>query len=551
MKICLVTTFPPSRGGLSEYGFHIASELQRNSFLSLTVLADTVGGKEPEPDGFSVDRCWSFNDVNSPARLLSAIRRHEPDVVWFNLLFTTFGHNPFVAFCGLATPLLTRLSGLYTHVTLHHLMDAIDLKDAGVRFPRLYRAAGGFATRMLLMSNSVTVLMPAYRKILFEHYGERNVHVRPHGILSFLPEYPDFSRRGNPTHRLLAFGKWGTYKRLEPMIEAFDLIAKSLPNVKLVVAGGDHPRTPGYVAAMAKRFEDDPRMEFTGYVAEEEIPELFRTASVAVMPYSSAAGSSGVAHLACAFGVPIVSADISDFRQMAEEEGLAIDFYRPSDTQDLAKQVASLLQSPEQQEEMARRNFSAALRMTMPQIIHEYIRHFGIERQTKALKSMTRLRRLPRWLPAGLFAPSMARQKHLRWSDRSAFSYMPGARKSSSLLDRDGLRGGTLDAHRNPVDGNGVGRSGNGSNGNGGSGGAGLPHSPSSAGAKQDGHTEYHAGDPGATDPLLLDIEQGKASDSQYEPTGSDGHFLSPRFRHTNDPRNTSRRYGKDGTSAS
>jgi len=110
-------------------GFHIASELQRNSFLSLTVLADTVGGKEPEPDGFSVDRCWSFNDVNSPARLLSAIRRHEPDVVWFNLLFTTFGHNPFVAFCGLATPLLTRLSGLYTHVTLHHLMDAIDLKD--------------------------------------------------------------------------------------------------------------------------------------------------------------------------------------------------------------------------------------------------------------------------------------------------------------------------------------------------------------------------------------------------------------------------------------
>jgi len=240
MKICLVTTFPPSRGGLSEYGFHIASELQRNSFLSLTVLADTVGGKEPEPDGFSVDRCWSFNDVNSPARLLSAIRRHEPDVVWFNLLFTTFGHNPFVAFCGLATPLLTRLSGLYTHVTLHHLMDAIDLKDAGVRFPRLYRAAGGFATRMLLMSNSVTVLMPAYRKILFEHYGERNVHVRPHGILSFLPEYPDFSRRGNPTHRLLAFGKWGTYKRLEPMIEAFDLIAKSLPNVKLVVAGGVH-----------------------------------------------------------------------------------------------------------------------------------------------------------------------------------------------------------------------------------------------------------------------------------------------------------------------
>src|SRR5882724_10342353 len=84
MKICLVTTFPPSRGGLSEYGFHVASELQRNSFLSLTVLADTLDGKGPDPDGFAVDRCWSFNDPNSSTRLLRAIHGHKPDVVWFN-----------------------------------------------------------------------------------------------------------------------------------------------------------------------------------------------------------------------------------------------------------------------------------------------------------------------------------------------------------------------------------------------------------------------------------------------------------------------------------
>ena len=144
---------------------------------------------------------------------------------------------------------------------------------------------------MLLMANSVTVLMPTYRKILLEQYGRQNVHVRAHGILSYLPEYPDFSLRGNPVHRLLAFGKWGTYKRLEPMLQAFELIAKRLSNVKLVVAGGDHPRTPGYVASIAKQFASDPRVEFTGYVAEEEIPDLFRTATVAMMPYSSSTGS--------------------------------------------------------------------------------------------------------------------------------------------------------------------------------------------------------------------------------------------------------------------
>src|SRR5262249_8777824 len=196
---------------------------------------------EPEIDGFSVVRCWKFDDPASPLAVLNEIRRLKPDVVWFNLIFTTFGHNPLVAFCGLTLPVLSRLTGCYTHVTLHHLMDTVDLDDLGVRFPRLYRAAGAMATRILLMSNSVSVLMPAYRKILQERYQGDNVHMRSHGLLSGRPEYPDFSARGNPIRKIVAFGKWGTYKRLEGLLEAFDEVVKRVPNVKLIIAGADHP----------------------------------------------------------------------------------------------------------------------------------------------------------------------------------------------------------------------------------------------------------------------------------------------------------------------
>src|SRR3984957_3869699 len=105
MKICLVTTFPPSTGGLSEYGFHIAQELQSNPFLSLTVLADQLSTENAEPEGFSVVRCWSFNGLGGVFRLLKAVNRLKPDVVWFNLLFSTYGPNPVVAFYSLMTPL--------------------------------------------------------------------------------------------------------------------------------------------------------------------------------------------------------------------------------------------------------------------------------------------------------------------------------------------------------------------------------------------------------------------------------------------------------------
>ena len=207
MKICLVTAFPPSRRGLNEYGYHIARELQQDPLLSLTILADELedGASTRELDDFNVQRPWKFNSLANPVRLLGAIRELQPHVVWFNLLFSSFGNQPADAFAGLAIPALTRLAGFYTHVTLHHLMENIDLNDAGVRFPRLYRKAGAVATRMLLMANSVSVLLPAYRRTLMERYHRENVHFRAHGIFSARPEYPNFSLRGNPGHRILAW----------------------------------------------------------------------------------------------------------------------------------------------------------------------------------------------------------------------------------------------------------------------------------------------------------------------------------------------------------
>src|ERR1700734_1345046 len=466
MKICLVTPFPPSQGGLSEYGLHIANELQRNRFIRLPVFADALSSPQPELEGFAVERCLSFDDAASSVRILTAIRKQKPDVVWFNLLFSTFGRNPLIAFAGLLTPLLSRLNGCYTHVTLHHLMDTVNLQDAGVRYARTYRWAGALATRMLLVSNSVSVLAPGYRKILHEKYGRDNVHLRSHGIRSREPEFPDLSRRGNPKHRILAFGKWGTYKRLELMIEAFQYVSKALPNARLVVAGGNHPQAAGYVESMKKKCAANPKIEFTGYVHEERLPDLFQRSSLAVMPYSSSTGCSGVAHLACAYGVPIVCADLEDFRQMADGEGMAIEFYKPGDAKDLAACLIRFLTDPVRQQTMAEQNFSAALRMTMPNIVLKYLRHFELEQRTVALRQITRFRRLPSWVPSKSFLLRLMTRNSLGWVHRSAL-HRPASGNSNnghSVSNRSTDRslnnhvdgGGKLAGTRIPMNGNGV-----------------------------------------------------------------------------------------------
>src|SRR5579863_8533044 len=405
MKICLVATFPPSGRQLNEYAFYIARELKRNPRISLTILADELtdyefatdengnslrAEEQQELPGFDVIRCWKFNSLATPTRLLSAINRVKPDVVWFNLVFSSFAtpDYPVAAFAGLCVPDLTRALGYYTHITLHHIIEHVDFASAGVRQEKMFRLGSDIATRTLLKANSVSVLLSGYRRTLIEKYSAHNVLLGTHGTFAHRPSPPDFSKRGNPEHRVLAIGHWGTYKRLETLMEAFPAVLKKVPNAKLIVAGANHHTRPGYWESIRESHNMGSRVEFRGYVPEEAIPDLFRTASVVVMPYDSATGSSGPAHQACEYGVPIVCADISDFRDMAADEDMAVRFYQVGNAGDLADQLTAILQSPEQQRRMAEQNFSAAIQMTLPSVVRNYLRWFELKRRKKEVGSL-------------------------------------------------------------------------------------------------------------------------------------------------------------------
>jgi glycosyltransferase involved in cell wall biosynthesis len=399
MKICLVATFPPSGRQLNEYAFHLARELQRIAHVDLTVLADELtdyefatdangnplNGHRSELPGFKVVRCWKFGSLTTPVRLLKWIRRVNPDVVWFNLVFSSFAtpKNPVAAFAGLSSPALARASGFYTHITLHHIIEHVDVAAAGVQRERILRIGSDVATRALLKAHSISVLLSRYHRTLMAKYSAQNVLLGTHGTFASLPSPPDFTKRGNPEFRILAIGHWGTYKRLETLMEAFPSVLKKVPKARLIVAGANHHTKAGYWESIRARQPANLPIEFRGYVAEAEIPELFGTSSIVVMPYDSATGSSGPAHQACEYGVPIVCADIPEFREMAADEGMAVRFYKKSDPTHLAEQLAVILQSPELQSEMAERNYAAGVQMNMANVVRNYLRWFELNRCKK------------------------------------------------------------------------------------------------------------------------------------------------------------------------
>jgi glycosyltransferase involved in cell wall biosynthesis len=380
MRISLVTSFPPSRGDLNEYGYHLACALRDDPHVDLDILADDVPSEEI--GGFNVHRCWSFDSIFNPIRLLGAIRESHPDVVWFNIGFSTFARSPIAAFLALAVPAIARRMGYYTHITLHTVFERINLQDAGVRFPGLYRSAGRIATRLLLLSGDMSVLLPSFQKEILSKYGVSadRVQARPHGAFGEVKgarvQQSDPANSRSAVRSILAFGYWGTYKKVDLLLDSIDAIRRGVPNAVLVIAGANHPSAPGYLESLQAKWHGHPGIRFLGYVPETELDALFKSATVLVLPYSSAAGTSGVVHQACQYGLPMVAAAIPEIVEIAEQEKIAVEFYAPGDGQGLENQLIGLLSSEELRRGFSEQNLRAAEGTPISQVVNDYLRFF-------------------------------------------------------------------------------------------------------------------------------------------------------------------------------
>ncbi|PYE49898.1 glycosyltransferase [Deinococcus yavapaiensis] len=378
MHIALVTAYPPSRGSLNEYGFHLAAAFRRKREVDrLSILADEFPESEnAESDPFYVRRVWRFNDPGNATRLLTELRRLKPDVVLFNLQFASFGDRRVPAALGLLAPILASRAGFPTITLLHNIFETVDLDKAGFggnpMLNAVTRLAGRVFTRVLLGSDLVAFTLPRYVEIIRRDYGARNVFLAPHG--SFETPEPPTPLPSDPV--VMAFGKFGTYKRVEELVEAHRVLLTRDPRVHLVIAGSDSPNAAGYLQSVRERYADVPNITYTGYVAEEDVPRIFRDSTVVAFPYNSTTGSSGVLHQAGQFARAAVMPNIGDLRDLIEEEGYRAEFFETGDAASLAEALWRVVSDSEHARELGLANHRAASGLTLDEVTDWYVLHF-------------------------------------------------------------------------------------------------------------------------------------------------------------------------------
>lgn len=378
LRVALVTAYPPSQTTLNEYGYHLARHLAaKPEVRELVILHDDVAEPVADvPGGARAVSAWRYGSPWNPVRIAKAVRAANVDAVMVNAHFTSFGAGKVAAALGLMLPLLLRALGTPTVVLMHNLVDTVDLEEAGFSsnplLTRLLSFAGGLVTRLVLAADKVCVTMPQYVDVLRTKYGARNVYLAPHG--SF--EEPDpVERDKNSTPSLLAFGKWGTYKKVEVLLDACAILRSEGVDVEVVIAGTDSHNAVGYLDGVKERYRGLQGVSFTGYVSEDDVPRVFSSADVAVFPYTSTTGSSGVLHQAGSYGCPVVLPDIGDLAECVREEGFQAVVFDAADAGDLARALRAMLANPDGMAAMGEANRAAACGIPLADVADWHLAH--------------------------------------------------------------------------------------------------------------------------------------------------------------------------------
>jgi len=179
---------------------------------------------------------------------------------------------------------------------------------------------GDGVTRRAILANRALLRAAG---LIFVH-GERLreeliANARPSAPIVVVPHGVDAGDRLPLPDRpsILFFGRMSPYKGLDVLLDALPLVWEKAPETTLTVAGAgdveDHPTLA------------DPRVELRReHVPDDELPDLFGSATCVALPYRQAS-QSGVGSLAKLYGRPMVVSDVGGLPQLVGDgSGLVV-----------------------------------------------------------------------------------------------------------------------------------------------------------------------------------------------------------------------------------
>jgi glycosyltransferase involved in cell wall biosynthesis len=332
MKVALVAF------DFEEYSIRLAGGLADMANVLLLLPSGLSGPQISALDSRVILQPFDRPRLRQPIRQLRTgwdvvrrIRTFDPDVVHFQ-----HGHlwfNGFLPHLRRHHPLV-----LTVHDPRHHLGDRVSQKTP--------QAVMDFGFRR---ADQLIVHAQPLKQILVDacRIQPEIVHVVPMISLGAMsdPETTS-SDDGRPT--VLFFGRLWEYKGLEYLIRAEPLITEKIPDATIVIAG------EGEDFGRYRRLMTHPErfVVYNEYLPDERRSELFRQATLVVLPYVDAS-QSAVIPVAYSFMKPVVATTVGGLPEMVDH-GRTGYLVPPRDERALADAIVRLLRDKARRAQMGR-----------------------------------------------------------------------------------------------------------------------------------------------------------------------------------------------------
>jgi glycosyltransferase involved in cell wall biosynthesis len=262
-----------------------------------------------------------IKQVRMVTRLVRQIRSFKADVIhlqgghlWFNWALPMLGDRPLV-------------------LTVH---------DASIHVGEPHNTPQWVYDRACYRARERIVHAPQVKESLLQRLGipGSTVHIIPHVLIG-----DNAAMVGEKVQEeeplVLFFGRIWEYKGLEYLIRAEPLITSRVPQAKIAIAGrGEDFDRYRRMMVHPERF-----IVHNEHVSDEKRAELFRRASVVVLPYIEGS-QSGIIPIAYRFGKPVVSTTVGGLPDMVDH-GRTGYLVPPRDPGALAEAIIPLLQDKE------------------------------------------------------------------------------------------------------------------------------------------------------------------------------------------------------------
>lgn len=349
MKIIILGTAYPYRGGLATFNERLAGEYQKQGhevetytftlqYPNFLFPGKTQFSPDPAPDHLTIYRkvnsCNPFNWL----KVGKEIAKKNVDVVIFAYWMS------FMAPCMGTIARKIRRNGHTKIIALVHNMIPHEPNVLDKILPPYFvKSMDGF----MALSESVVKDIEKFDKRncpkrfsphpIYDHYGER---LPRETALSMLKLSPD-------SRYVLFFGFIRGYKGLDLLLEAFADKRLKVDGVKLIVAGEFYGDPAPYLKQIKDLQIEDRVVLCTDFIPDSEVNRYFSAADIVAQPYKTAT-QSGVTQIAFHFEKPMLVTNVGGLPEIVPDG--KIGYVTEPDAKQIADALYRFFQEHKQEE---------------------------------------------------------------------------------------------------------------------------------------------------------------------------------------------------------